>query len=273
MYTVTKRANEYKQPRGGFLPISSFEKIKLDDGIELKEENISPGIIGTVVDYMVRFLNSYDAEESFSIPLRGAKILDKEKEANALLKKITGLNDESIIFACKIVAFDSVARAGIMAYRPFEEINPDKSTIFNLKTMIKRCQVFLEKYGPIIEDNIVFLGGYTETVVTGDADFITKDTIWDLKVTKNPIKISHTLQVLMYYLMGCRAIKLNAEYDFKNSIKNIGIYNPRLNEVYIKRIKDIDKNIIKEVENQVIGYSSKSFDPNIKEFFCKIIEK
>lgn len=42
MYIVTKRTNEYKQPRGVFLPISFFEKIKLDDGIELKEENISP---------------------------------------------------------------------------------------------------------------------------------------------------------------------------------------------------------------------------------------
>lgn len=273
MYTVSKRANDYKQPRGGFIPPSTFEKIKIEDGIELKEENISPGIIGTVVDYMVRFLNGSLLDEAFAIPMLGAKLLKKEKEASQLLDSIDGLDDNSIIAACKIVAFDAVVRAGVIAYKPIEEINPDEHTVFNIKTMIKRCQKFIENYGPIVDEGMTFIGGYTETVVSGDADFMTEDTIWDLKVTKNAIKSSQTLQILMYYLMGCRTIILNADYDFKNKIKKIGIYNPRLNEIYIKSINEIDEQIIKEVEEQVIGYNSKSIDPHLKSMLDKIEDK
>lgn len=270
MCTVSKRAKEYKQPRGGFLPPSSFEKIKIEDGIELKEENISPGIIGTVVDYMVRFLNGCSVNKAFEIPLLGAEMLKKENEANKLLDSIEGLDDKSIISACKIVGFDAVVRVGAIAYKPIKEINPDKDTIFNIVTMIKRCQKFIDTYGPIIDEGMTFIGGYTEAVVSGDADFMTKDTIWDLKVTKNAIKSSQTLQILMYYLMGCRAIKLNAEYDFKKNIKKIGIYNPRQNEIYIKNIADIDEKIIKEVEGQVIGYKDKLIDPHLKRMLDKI---
>ena len=139
--------------------------------------------------------------------------------------------------------------------------------------MIKRCQNFIDNYGPIIDEGMTFIGGYTEVVVSGDADFMTEDTIWDLKVTKNAIKSSQTLQILMYYLMGCRTIRLNAEYDFKNKIKKIGIYNPRLNEIYIKNVEEIDSSIIKEVEEQVIGYTGKSVDPHLKTLLDRIIGK
>ena len=44
----------------------------------------------------------------------------------------------------------------------------------------------------------------------------------------------------MYYLMGCRSIQLNAEYDFKNKIKKIGFFNPRLSKVYIMPVSSID---------------------------------
>lgn len=272
MDTVLSRAKKVKQPRGGYLPPSSFEVIKKDDGIELGEENIGPGLIGSVVDYMTRFLDGTPVEEAFSIPLQGSKLIKKEKEANELLKQITDLDEKSLIAACKLVAFDSVLRAGLIAYKPYEEINPDDQTILNLIVMIKRTQFFLREYGPIIEDGMTFLGAYTPTVVSGDADFMTEDTLWDLKVSKNPIKSFQTLQLLMYYLMGCRAIKLNAEYDFKNRIKKIGIYNPRKNEIYIKNVNSIDKSIIKEVEQDVIGYGEGVIDPHMKTILNSIIE-
>lgn len=274
MYTVSKRAKEYKQPRGGFLKPSEFKKIKLESKNELYEvENISPGIVGTVVDYMTRYLNNLCAEKAFSISLSGAKMLNMENIAMDLLSQIDGLNEKSIIAACKLVGFDTVLRAGKITYRPIEEINPDQNTIFNIMEMIERTKQFTELYGPIVLDGITFLGGYTETVISGDADFMTEDTIWDFKVSKNPIKSFQTLQILMYYLMGCKAIKLNIEYDFKNKIKNLGIYNPRLNEVYIKCISEIDKSIIEQVENEVIGYTDKKGDPWLKNILNNMVKK
>ena len=270
MYTVSKRAKEYKQPRGGFLPPNSFETIKLDDGIELKEENISPSTVGIAVDYMSRFMEGASVEKAFEISIRGAKIIKKEEKAKELLKGITGLNDKSIISACKLTGFDTVLRAGPITYKPIEEINPDEDTIFNIITMIKRSQNFFKNYGPVINEGMTFLGGYTPTVISGDADFMTENTIWDFKVSKYPIKPPQTLQILMYYLMGCRTIELNAEYDFKNQIKNLGIYNPRKNEVYIKKISDIEKSVILEVEKEVIGYGDKIIDPHLKSILERL---
>lgn len=51
------------------------------------------------------------------------------------------------------------------------------------------------------------------------------------KVKIDDLKSAQTLQLYMYYLMGCRSIQLNAEYDFKNKIKKIGFFNPRLSKV------------------------------------------
>lgn len=272
MYTVSKRAKTYKQPRGGFVNPKSFEESEIFKFEELnEEENISPSIVGTTVDYMTRFLMSGDKKEAFKISLMGAKRLnDNEfKKAKELLNNIKGADNESIINACKLVGYDTALRAGVMAYRPIEEINPDKNTVFNILIMIKRSVNFFEEYGPVVLDGFGFLGGYTKTVISGDADFLTDDTIWDFKVSKNELKSAQTLQLYMYYLMGCRAIQLNAKYEFKDKVKNIGFFNPRLSKVYIKPVSSIDDEIKKEVENDVIGYREKEIDPHLKQLFEK----
>jgi len=276
MFSVSQRAKTYKQPRGGFVNPKSFEEFEIFKFEELyEEENISPSIVGTVVDYMTRFLLFNDKTEAFKISLMGAeRINEKElKKAKELLNSIKGIDDESIINACKIVGYDTVLRAGLMTYKPIEDINPDKKTIFNILIMIKRSEEFFKEYGPVVLDGFGFLGGYTKTVITGDADFLTDDTIWDFKVSKNGLKSAQTLQLYMYYLMGCRTIKLNAEYDFKNKITKMGFFNPRLSKVYIKSVSSIDDETKLEVEKEVIGYNEKEIDPHLATLLKKIKEK
>ncbi len=115
-----------------FLPPSSFEVIELNDNEELKEENVSPSIIGLTVDYMTRYIEGVVLEEAFKISIQGAKMMHYEKKAEELLNNITGLNKSSIISACRMVGFDSIFRAGPMTYKPIEEINPDENTISNI---------------------------------------------------------------------------------------------------------------------------------------------
>ena len=216
------------------------------------------------MDYMTRYIEGVALEEAFKISIQGAKMMHYEKKAEELLNNITGLNKSSIISACRMVGFDSIFRAGPMTYKPIEEINPDENTISNIIIMIKRSQKFFKEYGPVVAEGMTFLGGYTPTVISGDADFMTNDTIWDFKVSKNSLKSFQTLQIFMYYLMGCKAIRLNAEYDFKNKIKKLGIYNPRKNIVYIKKIEEIDKDTITTVEKEVIGYDANVIDPHLQ---------
>lgn len=129
------------------------------------------------------------------------------------------------------------------------EINPDSYMIENIRILVYRSLNFWKIYGPITVDGFTFEGGYTDIINTGDGDFLTKDTLWDFKVSKNPPTNKHTLQILIYYLMG----KHSGKPEYKN-IQKIGIYNPRLNQAYVLDTSNIPQNIIKEVKEKVIGY-------------------
>ncbi|WP_418218574.1 hypothetical protein [Bifidobacterium angulatum] len=166
-----------------------------------------------------------------------------------MLVSVKGLDDESIIFAVKLSSLDVCFRAGVDRYRPMEEINPDKTTIGNIRIMVERSLRFLDLYGPKTLDGFTFAGGYTETVSFGDGDFLTEDTLWDFKVSKRPVNKDWTLQIMMYWRMGLRS----GQPEFK-TIKYLGIYNPRKNEVDRIAVNDIPSDVIDTVDYDVIGY-------------------
>jgi len=260
MYSVTQRIKNIKQPYGGFVTPSTFQVIQLYDDIELKsEENIHSGLVGLTVDYMTRYLITNHKEDAFSISLKGAKLINELDKAYKLLDQITGIDNNSIICACKLVGYDVCFRAGVPFFKSIDDIKPDSNTIFNIQTMINRGLTFFEKYGPIIKDGITFEGGYTEIVSHGDGDFLTKDTLWDFKVSKLPLKKEHTLQLLMYYLMGKHSI----HKEFVN-ITKIGVFNPRKNIVYIKSISEISADVIEKIEFEIIGYAKNEADQKAK---------
>ena len=254
MYSVTQRISKIKQPRGGYIKRKDFTCITLEDGIELNsQENIHPSLIGLVIDYMTRFCMGTPKETAFHISILGAKIAKNEFVAYKLLSKINGLDTESIISASKLVGYDVCYRAGMAYFKPVSEITPDTNTITNIITMIKRTLSFWEQYGPIIKDGFTFEGGYTSIISAGDGDYLTKDTLWDLKVLKEEIKPKYTLQLLVYLIMGQHSV----HKEFKN-ITQLGIYNPRLNKVYIIKLDAISQSIIDTVSRDVIGYGISS---------------
>ena len=252
-YSVTQRMKMIKQPIGGYIKPTDFKVIEMYDGNELNvEENIFAGTIGLTVDYMTRFLMGASVEDAFNISLIGAKIIQDDKNAQKLLEQVKGLDDNSIKCACKLCGYDVCYRVGPGGYsKPVEEINPDKETIQNISIMLKRSKIFWEQYGPIVKDGFTFEGGYTSTVSAGDADYLTKDTLWDFKVSKNEPQSKHTLQLVMYYLMG----KHSVHKEFRN-IENLGIFNPRKNKVYLLNTKNIPRNVIDIVSYDIIEYAT-----------------
>ena len=252
MCSVTRRISKIKQPWGGYIRPNEFTQTVLDGGDidDLNsEENISPGLVGLVVDYLTRFMTGTPAEETFCISRMGAMGIRRLGQFQQLLLNINGLDDNSIDAAVKLSGFDSVCRAGIMAYRPVEDIKPDAHTIENIRTMVERSQRFFEIYGPKVLDGLTFEGGYTGYVATGDGDFLTDDTLWDFKVSKRKLQNKHTLQLLMYWRMGIHSI----HPEYKN-VKYLGVYNPRMNVVYRLDVNLISEEVISEVESKVIGY-------------------
>ena len=271
--SVTKRISDIKQPRGGYLKPSLFDKTVLEDDKSLNEkENINPSLVGLVVDYMTRFMLGTDINDAFEISLKGAKLSERfVKQDNlavavSLLKKINGLDDQSIKNACKLVAFDVWYRNPIAAISAikYNEIKPDKDTIENIVVMINRSINFFNIYGPITKEGFGFApvdckdemkssegtyGGYTPVVSSGDGDFLTKDTLWDFKVSKSNPTSQNTLQLLMYWIMG----QHSGQSCYKE-IDKIGIYNPRLNIVYRYNVTNIPKETIEIIEKDVICY-------------------
>lgn len=227
-----------------------FQKIVLKNDTELfPDENIHSSLVGMATEYLTRYMTGTPVDTSFAVSLLGASIADESAYAQKLASEITGLDDVSIRNACKLVGYDCCFRAGMSAYKPVQEIEPSADTLFNIRTMVERCLRFWNEYGPIVKSGFTFEGGYTAIVSSGDGDFLTKDTIWDFKVSKNAITNKQTLQLLMYYIMGC-----HSTHEEFCSIKRLGIFNPRLNTIYLLDLATVDTGVIEEVSSEVIGY-------------------
>lgn len=249
--SVTKRVKQVKQPRGGYINPRSMAVTELGEGIQALhlEAPEMAILVGITVDYLSRIMQGTPVADAFKISLLGAKRINEEPTAKRLCREIKGLDKNSIISAVKLSGFDVCYRNGGVGYKPVDNIIPDEGTVDNIITMVKRAQSFFDQYGPKTMDGFTFEGGYTDIVSSGDGDFMTKDTLWDFKVSKSQPTKDHTLQLLMYWRMGLHSI--HSEFG---QIQYLGIFNPRLNTVYRIAVTKIPNNIIQEVESVVIGY-------------------
>lgn len=271
MASVTERIAEIQQPYGGYLPLKMFERVAFDDGITLNaSENVSYAVlVAGAVEYLTRFKFSSPEEkfskriiDAFSVSLSGAAVAQEyygQKGAVDVFKKlmesmlcskdISGV----IINALKLVTFDVWYRNPSQGVPDlWEVVNPDKATIENIITMLKRSASFFREQGGITASGFTFEpDGYTLTVDKGDGDFLTADTLWDMKVYRPSTKIDKdcTLQVLMYWIMG----QHSGQETFK-PITRIGFFNPRRNMAYILEVSKIPAEVIREVERDVICY-------------------
>lgn len=240
MYSVTQRIKAIKQPRSGYLPIKQFTRKELEDSYKLNpQENIHPAIVGLTVDYLSRLEMGETPREAFDISLMGAQVLGK-----FVPKLPIDLSDESIRIAVELSSYDVAVRATPLAYRPTDQ--PDAPTIENIRILTNRV-INYYKDEPLVWSGFTFEGGYTDTVVAGDGDWLTKDTMWDLKVLRSEPNANHTLQLLMYWLMGIESI-----HKIYKDMKYLAILNPRKNISYKIKVSDIDPSIIEDVKRDVL---------------------
>ena len=272
MATVTERIERIKQPYGGYIPISGFQKIQLNDGVTLNaKENVDSRLIAGAVEYLTRYKFSNPEEkfgkrvtDAFSVSLRGAVVAREyfgQKDAVDIFKKLlvdmVRSKDISGIItnALKIVTFDVWYRNPLQGVPDlWKSVLPDEATIENVRAMLKRSTSFFRKQGGITANGFTFEpDGYTSTVDKGDGDFLTADTLWDMKVYRPTTKIKpkHTLQILVYWIMG----QHSGQEIFRN-ITDIGLFNPRMNTAYVLEVSKIPPEVIHEVEDKVICYSA-----------------
>lgn len=246
--SVKARAKMIQQPSGGYVNPKSFKVKQLQDDEQIQDVLSDYKIQGMAVDYLTRFMYGFSKEDAFEISLRGAEKVNELDNGNRLLNCINGLDRQSVINACKIVGYDDAYR-NPKYFVSVDKINPNNLVIDNIIIMVKRCLSFFEKYGPVVKSGFTFEKGYTELVDSGDGDYITKDTLWDLKTSQYPPTKEDTLQLLMYYIMGIHSIHKEFQH-----IKRIGIFNPNLNIVYVLKLSNISNEIFKSVSHDVLGY-------------------
>lgn len=243
-----------RQPRGGFINPRTLKVEEHDPIRELNpHENLNPGLVGMAVDYLTRCSQGLSAEEAFEGSLQGAHVVGETEFALSLVGAITRVDATAVRAACRLAGYDVAHRVGFASYRDVRGINPDDATISNVLTMVERGSALLEAHRPVIANGFSILDGCTETVTNGEGDFITRDTLWDFKVSLTAPKKEHTLQVLMYYLMGCHA----GLQEFA-AVQQLVIYNPRLSASDTIAIADIPSDVIAAVKTDVIGYPAAS---------------
>ena len=264
MSSVTGRVSEVKQPYGGYLQPKEMDKIEYGgDYLSKDNESSSSSCIGTVVDYLTRLELKHSFDDAFQISLLGLKryytmIKINEKLYQTYLKRFkkikVGLDDNSIKLACEFVGYDVYFRT---SYFNEPTLNiPDDETIEHIRTMVNRTLKFVQSCeGEISEDNSFlkqtlgggFITGFTPLTTSGDFDFCIDEKMIDIKTISKKINSKHTLQVLMYALMY--------NHMYPDTIKEVGIFNPRTNTYYYKRLSDIREDYLEEIKNEVIGYN------------------
>lgn len=257
MVSVTQRIKQIKQPRGGYIPPKLMHQQFFEDGKLLGEENISPAQMGVIVDYLTRFKQTGDFEQAFDIPLKGLRLakfnlpdLPMIAEAGKLIPIITDFSDKSIAAATIFTSyFDTLFRQGPSALEFLETKLPDVATMENMRIIVDRAIKFFTNESPVVKSELTFIGGYTGTISQGDADFMSRDTLWDMKVSKKAPLNKYTLQLAVYYSMA----KHSSDPDYQD-LTTVGIFNPRLNIAYRLSMAKIDPAVIEAIDQEVIGY-------------------
>lgn len=267
MSSVTKFCETVGQPRGGYVPQGWFEKTVYEDGSVIGKLNIPPSVRGMAVDGLTRVMLGTPVEEAFAASvkgyhnrvalraLQGNDCAERDRrrrvDIDTLLSRIGGLDHASIRAACRACAYDVWYRnpAAALNARGARDIRPDDITIGGMRTMVQRCVDFFTANGPVVATGFTFDGAYTEQIAAGEGDYLTADTLWDMKLISGKPTKNHALQPLLYWMMGQRT----GRPEFR-TVTHIGLYNPLQNESRRLALRDIPDDVMETVWHGILGY-------------------
>lgn len=212
---------------------------KNENDLLCKDENVSANLIGTCVDYMARllFLKSPDA---FDLAKKGAILVDdlagyehRIKSIQKSLKMSNGRpSNKALTNAIQLCVYDSAYRSGLYP-TPVGKVIPDNVTCDHIRYMLQNVQNLFKTIGiPTVSE---FQVHSKHNTIYGDGDFLNSLYLMDFKTISGHITSNMTLQLLSYYILGLQENK----YKEFQTIKQLVIYNPRKDILYVCDIKDI----------------------------------
>lgn len=245
----------YPQPTGGLLdPATAARRFHPDllPPFERRQENVSPALVGLAVDYLTRLSQGAPPEKAFEVSLRGASIVGVPERAEELLGQVAAGGPTAVAPALRLASYDRAYRSGLATFIG-ECQEPNAAVVGNVCAMVSYMKRFFDVYGPVVVDGPTFEGGgYTDCVCTGDADYLCRDALWDMKVSSYPPTAEHTLQLLVYWRMGLHS----AAADLWGPVRYVGVANPRTATTYRWDLARVAPEVVSEVDREVIGYGT-----------------
>ena len=266
MSVIKQMKGQLHQPHGGLIKSNWFEQIDLSSENKLYDaENGFPTCIAVTVERLSRYFIENDknrkrkifnfvdsgifhAAISEMVSDKRAKfdeLFEKHvKHTRNLKSKIKDLNIESIKATYELMSYD-VLSPDRFFLEDISAINDE--TFKNIEIMVQRTLNFFE--GQKVNCGLPF-SNCGDIITGGETDFITDDTLYDMKVYRKAIlNKDHKLQIVIYWILG-----LHSGYKEQfEKIKKLSIFNPRLNVVWVLDVSDIPNEVIKFIEAKVIG--------------------
>lgn len=263
--TVTQFAKEICRPpylKGNPFGKAETQFVDPNDTKYLAPTGFNPAIVGSVVDYLARYMALPDesAEKCFEISLLGYRIVLKEYPDNeqthdqllAINQMVEGfldqqrfvdqrvLTDELVTNAVKLACLDVAYRRGdcALAIQQFNKLPPqlDDATINQIKQLTNRCvklMILIKQRNEHIYPT--FEVHSPRNHILGDGDIIADHVILDFKVYKNsPWTPQNAAQLALYYLIG-KWGKSDVDINF-NGIQTLMLFDVRRNQMLFTRV-------------------------------------
>ena len=281
--TMTKKSGTYIETIGELPVVSlrefegspkSFTLEELDYEMDLHAsdyETVSPSVIGPAVEGLFKMAMGQGAGVAFRASYFGAILLDNigklgEKHDEFIVghytSQVRDLMDQlgatlgkgkpyEAKHGIDLCTYDVVYRTGNPAYyRPYSRLTLEtEENVYRMVDYAK--EVFKELHeGDTIKEVAFDEESFGRYIAKGDGDFMTDQTLWDMKVWTKSFDKKVYIQLLCYYLLGMNGRTTRSHYE---NLEYIGVINPRLQESHRLRIADIPQADLDLVREKVIG--------------------
>lgn len=257
--SITQFAKQAKSlPLNKIIKSQDFRTKHLSEDALISEvdEIITPSNFGTELDYLTRFVMLAD-DHAFDLanielkryldhglitPVEFMRVINKEEKLGRLAENISEVDDipdKVFRLALDICAWEVAFRTN-KYIKP--TVYPDRVTIKHMKVMMKRIEDFFDQFGWPTRD--AFGASTKNGYLSGDGDYLLKNTIVDLKASnKTTMQIYWVRQLLLYYTLGF----YNHFNDEK--IDRLMIFNARVDMVFYINVADIDQSVFEFVND------------------------
>lgn len=257
--SITQFAKQAKSlPLNKIIKSQDFRTKHLSEDALISEvdEIITPSNFGTELDYLTRFVMLADGhafdlanielkrylDHGLITPVEFMRVINKEEKLGRLAENISEVDDipdKVFRLALDICAWEVAFRTN-KYIKP--TVYPDRVTIKHMKVMMKRIEDFFDQFGWPTRD--AFGASTKNGYLSGDGDYLLKNTIVDLKASnKTTMQIYWVRQLLLYYTLGF----YNHFNDEK--IDRLIIFNARVDMVFYINVADIDQSVFEFVHD------------------------